>query len=158
MKKLLGAILFALVLMIPLGSVQSGILPDVVFGGARYDKQTTTTVFHIGMGTGIGGGLWNFTYVDLGDHESQDASTEVAFFKGFGDISIGVLAGTDVDWETTQDVSTTYFTGLGGVIVAAKVYDKIGLWSFAKYKFSFESDNLYKDGMVFAGGIYFSLK
>lgn len=150
-----------LILLLPIlmfaSNSQAGNIADVGFFGIRYDFDAPATIFHAGIGKEIGINLWSFSLLDIGGGEPDDVSTEVAYIRGIGDFGVGILGGAAADWETEEDVKNTYLVGLAGFIVTYSFSDTAGLWGYTKYKFSFQGDDVYPDGTVFGGGIYFDL-
>ena len=72
-----------------------------------------------------------------------------------GSLHMAIVAGKGVDWiEPTAELDiVTYIITATGVICAYDIKEKVGIWTYGKYK-SKAGDNLYEDGYAFGGGIY----
>ncbi len=159
MKKFIIAILA--VVMLSGACIAQDVTKNIVFMGGRYDK---VPVLSFGYATPIDGNLWSFSYVDAG--QFQALNTEVAYLFSIDKtvwiidkIYIGPIAGPNAEWygaNTDDNVPTiNYIVGAAGGLLALDISPTIGAWGYGKYKFTFQEDNMYKDGFAVGLGLFY---
>ena len=149
----------AFMLLLPINPASAQDASSVGFAGFRYDDGP---LLSIGVANRLSGDIWLFNYTDLGHYGSL--STEISYFltSAWNDtpnaMGFGLIAGPDVDWLNTNpddEIPTiSYLVGAGGFIGYFNFTDEVGIWGYGKYKFTFENDNLYQDGMAFGVGLH----
>ena len=151
MSKLL--ILCVLVVFVTTAGAQVEEKSNLGWVGYRHDGGN---LLSFGVGHDFGGGLWTFTGANLGEY-GEWSIFEVAFLVSpFGKFLIGPIAGPTVDWVENPPVSElTYIAGAAGGLASYQFSESAGLWGYAKYKFSWKEDDLYRDGTAIGGGLFY---
>ena len=73
----------------------------------------------------------------------------------FDKLHFGPVAGPNVDWVDAPPADgLAYLSGAGGGLVCYDLWADGGLWGYGKFKYTFEADNLYRDGWATGGGLY----
>ena len=116
---------------------------SAAFLGGQYDNDKGWSMTYGGAHR-ISGVLWAIPRLTAGSFEA--AELDFAAIAGLGDFMVGVVAGPNVDW-TGAESPTTYLTGgVGGLVGWEYKPLSTSIVLGAKYKFSFEGDNMYQDG------------
>ena len=106
--------------------------------------------FRGGIGVPLWGPIMQFTYVTAGKYGEFD--TETGVFKRIGRYGAGVIIGPHVDMtKSDSSKAVTYLPFVAGVVFSADLYENLGVFGFAKYKFSVGAD-AYVDGWYAGGG------
>lgn len=150
-------VLFATVLLLGTLVPISGTAQDanLFWIGGEYSDGMNVE-FGLGRDIGmdfLGGHLWGFGKGSI-SAESWLHGEAALLFSVKDKFYIGPLAGPNVDWINSPPSSgLAYLSGAGGVLAGYDVTIKSGLWACAKYKYTFEAENMFRDGwMVGAGG------
>ena len=124
---------------------------QIFFGGVNYDE---TVVVSAGVAIKLAGGLYEFTYANIGDYGSLSA--ELGYMFDFGKLFVAPLAGPNAEWVETseQQPIISYIVGASGLVAGYNLSDKIGLWGYGKYKFKFVDETLFPEGYVFGAGVF----
>jgi len=151
--KLLSCILLASVLMFGAAQAQEA---NLGWAGIRADDGVRFSLGYAhDLGVGFKGGhVWLMTGTNVGSESSWDIA-EVALLFSSGDFYFGPVAGPNVDWVDAPPADAlAYLSGAGGGLLGVDVWDTYGLWAYGKFKYTFEADNLYRDGWAVGGGLY----
>ncbi len=143
----------------------------LLFGSAVSSAETDANLFWIGaeyndgmkvefglgkdLGVGfLGGHIWGFGKANISAESWLHGEAALLFvFKD--KFYIGPLAGPNVDWVVNPPTSgLAYLSGAGGVLAGYDIDVKHGLWACAKYQYTFEADNMYRDGWLVGAGGY----
>ena len=127
---------------------------NLFWGGAQYDDGVNVGFgFGRDIGEGLwGGNIWTFGNASVGAESSLNG--EVALLFTVKDkFYIGPVAGPNVDWVNDPPTSgLAYLSGAGGGLLGYDISEKTGLWLVGKFKYTFEADNMYRDGWVVGAG------
>jgi len=138
------AISILLVLLLATGvTAQDEQVNTAAFAGGQYDNDEGWSVTY-GSGYRLSGPLWTITRLTAGSFSAVEV--DIAAVTGLGDFMLGVVGGPNVDWSGGEDVVTYLVGGVGGIAGWEHVPSGLSIVFGAKYKFSFEGDNYYKDG------------
>jgi len=124
---------------------------NIAGAGLRYDESL---LMSIGYGTKITGGLWEFNYLDIGHYDAL--SVQLGYFMGFGDFTLGLLAGPGADWYDTPgdgSAALNYISGASGVAAHYWFADHWGIGAYGQYKFALAEGTLYPDGYTWGVGV-----
>ena len=141
MKRLL---LTTIVLMaLPFGLVNAQDITSAAFAGCQYDSDLGWAATY-GTGARVTTGLWTVGRLTAGSFDA--AELDLIAVKKFGNFLAGVVAGPNVDWSGDQDMLAYIVGGCGGLVGWQNNPLGIGIVAGAKFKFSFDGGDFYKDG------------
>lgn len=155
MKTIISVILLASVVTFSTVSAED---PNLMWVGARGDDGFKMS-FGYGRDLGetpvFGGHTWLMTGTNVGSESSWDILEVALVFSPIANMYVGPLAGPNVDWVDTQPQSgLAYLSGAAGGLLCYDVSEDVGLWGYSKFNYTFEADNLYRDGWQGGGGLY----
>ena len=130
---------------------------NIGWAGVRVDDGAR---FSLGYGKDLGvgfkgGHFWVLTGTNVGAESSWDIAEISLLFTAFDKLHFGPVAGPNVDWVDAPPADgLAYLSGAGGGLVCYDLWADGGLWGYGKFKYTFEADNLYRDGWATGGGLY----
>jgi len=134
--------------------ISSGFDGKVIFGGPRFNSESSEFTVAGGLGNPIGDNWYSFTYFDVGGTNSGVGEEIIKFLKvptigiDFADAVlpdyVGPCAGTNIDFGTVEDSvgnDITYWTGAVGGVAAWQLGKTVGVAGYGRIQSNLKDDS-----------------